>query len=142
MIPGRPCVVALAVLAVLAVTPVAGCGGDGVSRAPTTASTTSAGSAPPASPPIEPATTSTAPVTTVAPEDVPAAESPDGLGDDPGLDRLAEQCAARQFASCDTLFFTSPPDSDYEAYGDSCGGRNEPGPLCVDLYGRGTGPDE
>ena len=33
------------------------------------------------------------------------------------------------------LFFASPFDSDYEAFGDSCGNRNEPAGSCVELYG-------
>lgn len=89
----------------------------------------------------ESSTTSEAPSTTVAPEDVPdPAPAPAAdLGQDPELDRLAEECAAGRFAACDTLFFNSAQESEYEAYGDSCGGRNVPPSeeLCTTLYGRG-----
>ena len=70
-------------------------------------------------------------------DDVPEPTSPDGLGDDPELDALAQDCFDGDFSACDQLFFESPADSDYEAYGDSCGGRNEPGGLCVNIYGDG-----
>lgn len=69
--------------------------------------------------------------------DVPDPRSPDGLGDDPQLDGLAQDCFDGDFSACDQLFFESPVDSDYEAYGDSCGGRNEPAGLCVNIYGQG-----
>lgn len=75
--------------------------------------------------------------TTAAPDDVPEAEEPGDLGDDAALDALAQDCFDGDFGACDQLFFDSPADSDYEAYGDSCGGRNEPGGLCTTLYGQG-----
>ena len=75
--------------------------------------------------------------TTATPGDVPEPTSPVGLGDDPHLEALAQDCFDGDFASCDQLFFESPVDSDYEAYGDSCGGRNEPAGLCVNIYGEG-----
>ena len=130
----RPLAVALAALVLLG-----GCGDDdGGGLAAESVSTTTVRPRP-----DERATTSTtagAPATTVAPEDVPDPQPPPDLGEDAALDRLAQECAAGQFSSCDTLFFTSPPDSNYEAYGDSCGGRNEPGNLCVDIYGQGSEP--
>ena len=75
--------------------------------------------------------------TTAASGDVPEAQEPGDLGDDAELDALAQDCFEGDFGACDQLFFDSPIDSDYEAYGDSCGGRNEPGGLCVTLYGQG-----
>lgn len=75
--------------------------------------------------------------TTAASGDVPPAEEPGDLGDDPELDALAQDCFDGDFGACDQLFFDSPVDSDYEAYGDSCGGRNEPAGLCVNIYGPG-----
>lgn len=75
--------------------------------------------------------------TTAAAGDVPEAADPGDLGDDAALDALAQDCFDGDFGACDQLFFDSPVDSDYEAYGDSCGGRNEPGGLCVNLYGPG-----
>lgn len=50
-------------------------------------------------------------------------EEPDGLGDDAALDALAEECYDGDMAACDELFTESPLDSEYEAYGDSCAGR-------------------
>lgn len=75
--------------------------------------------------------------TSVGPGDVPAAEAPGDLGDDDELDALAEDCFDGDFSACDRLFFESDVDSAYEAYGDSCGGRNDPAGLCVAIYGRG-----
>jgi hypothetical protein len=122
-------------LAVVFVLVVAGCGDDDVDPF--------AGESPSSviSVPAEATTTtsSTTPPTTVAPEDVPEPTEPGDLGDDQALDRLARACAEGRFPSCDTLFFDSPPESEYEAYGDTCGGRNEPGDLCTTIYGRGAG---
>ena len=75
--------------------------------------------------------------TSVAGGEVPDAEAPGDLGDDAQLDALAQDCFDGDFGACDQLFFDSPAESDYEAYGDSCGGRNEPGGLCVNIYGPG-----
>ena len=52
---------------------------------------------------------------------------PEDLGDDPDLDALAQSCFEGDLVACDHLFLQSPVDSDYEAYGDTCGGRQEPG---------------
>jgi hypothetical protein len=35
---------------------------------------------------------------------------------------------------CDLLFEASPEGSDYEAFGDSCGERNEPAGWCREVY--------
>lgn len=75
--------------------------------------------------------------TSAAVGDVPDPQEPGDLGDDAELDALAQDCFDGDFGACDQLFFDSPVDSDYEAYGDSCGGRNEPAGLCVNLYGPG-----
>ena len=62
-------------------------------------------------------------------------------GDVASLDALWEGCeagaggAASWAADCDLLFVLAPVDSDYEAFGDSCGGRNEPSDWCEELYG-------
>jgi hypothetical protein len=53
---------------------------------------------------------------------VPAA----GLGDDPGLDGYATRCHDGLFSACDDLYELSPPMSDYEHYGMTCGGRVKP----------------
>ncbi|MDE0572648.1 hypothetical protein ON058_04375 [Demequina sp. B12] len=49
-----------------------------------------------------------------------------GYGDDAYLDGLYEQCAAGDDAACDTLFTDSPIGSDYESFGEECGGRGLP----------------
>ena len=44
-------------------------------------------------------------------------------GPDPVLDAYAQGCFEGDYQACDDLFFESPPLSDYEQYGGSCGGR-------------------
>jgi hypothetical protein len=51
----------------------------------------------------------------------------DTYGDDPELDALWDACADGDDGACDELFQVSPIDSGYEAFGDSCGGRQEVG---------------
>lgn len=55
------------------------------------------------------------------------ATPPDGLGDDPALDSLANECYRGDMVACDELFRVSPFRSAYEEYGDTCAGRQEPG---------------
>jgi hypothetical protein len=55
-------------------------------------------------------------------------------GDSAYLDGLWSRCDFGDFAACDELFLESPVGSRYEAFGDSCGERNEPGGYCEDLY--------
>ncbi len=58
-------------------------------------------------------------------------------GDVPELDALWEGCASGRgdwTLACDTLFEVAPLDSEYEAFGDTCGDRNEPSGWCEDLY--------
>lgn len=83
------------------------------------------------------ADTPDAPDTSAGDGDAPVAEPPGDLGDDDELNALADDCFAGDFSACDRLFFESDVDSAYEAYGDSCGGRNEPAGLCVTIYGPG-----
>lgn len=85
------------------------------------------------------ATTTTTEAPTPTTLDLAATEptAPGDLGEDDELDALAEECFDGDVAACDQLFFESPAGSDYEAYGDSCGGRNEPAGLCVNIYGDG-----
>jgi len=64
---------------------------------------------------------------------------PDGLGDDGALDALAEQCYSGELRSCDLLFLSSPVGSDYEAYGDTCAGRQEAGTGRYCALGREPG---
>jgi hypothetical protein len=59
-------------------------------------------------------------VPTMAPSD------PAGLGDDPGMDGYAQRCHDGTMSACDDLYQVSPPMSDYEHYGMTCGGRVKP----------------
>ena len=58
------------------------------------------------------------------------------FGDDALLDSLWISCAAGDFAACDQLYFDSPSDSDYEFFGDTCGGLQPAGSgaLCDDTF--------
>ncbi|WP_324649265.1 hypothetical protein [Georgenia sp. H159] len=47
-------------------------------------------------------------------------------GDDPRLDGLWDACADGDGQACDTLYMESPAGSEYEEFGDTCGGRYEP----------------
>ncbi|CAN5730433.1 hypothetical protein BH24ACT3_BH24ACT3_07650 [soil metagenome] len=70
--------------------------------------------------------------------DIPRAERPGRLGDDPELDELAQECFRGDLASCDRLYLSTDIGSDYEAYGSTCGGRNEEvDGGCVDRYEAG-----
>jgi hypothetical protein len=51
-------------------------------------------------------------------------------GDDPVLDALWDACAAEDLQACDDLYFDSPSGSEYETFGDTCGGRTDGGSLC------------
>jgi hypothetical protein len=66
--------------------------------------------------------------------------SVDAYGSDPGLDDLWDACEAGGMQACDDLYRYSPIGSVYEAYGDSCGERNEPAGWCIDIYARAPGP--
>jgi hypothetical protein len=44
-------------------------------------------------------------------------------GDDPVLDALWDKCDGGDMVACDELFWTSPVDSEYETFGNTCGGR-------------------
>jgi hypothetical protein len=47
-------------------------------------------------------------------------------GDDPDLDVLWDACAAGDGAACDDLYVESPFGSEYEEFGETCGGRGLP----------------
>jgi len=71
------------------------------------------------------------------PSVVPDPQPPDGLGDDPEFDRLAQSCFEGDFGACDDLYRQSEIDSAYEVYGETCGGRVSqaiPG-ECEETYG-------
>ncbi|HEY0126673.1 MAG TPA: hypothetical protein VGB58_06025 [Blastococcus sp.] len=49
------------------------------------------------------------------------------------MDAYAQDCFDGDMAACDSLFLESEVDSMYEAYGDTCAGRQPPGTgtLCT-----------
>jgi hypothetical protein len=53
------------------------------------------------------------------------AVTPDGLGDDPYLDELAQGCYQGDMASCDDLYEQAELDSLYALYGGTCAGRQD-----------------
>ncbi len=77
--------------------------------------------------------------TTETPPTSTAPADPDALGTDPTLDPLATACHDGDMVTCDELYFASPADSPYEAYGNTCGQRTTLDEYCVDIY---PPPDE
>jgi hypothetical protein len=65
----------------------------------------------------------TIPETTNPDQIPPPTQEPDGLGTDPALDQLAQECYDAEMQSCDDLYQQAPAGSEYEAYGDTCAGR-------------------
>ena len=51
-------------------------------------------------------------------------------GSDPLLDLLWDDCAAGDMGACDELYRQAPLDSEYEEFGDTCGGTTEGGTWC------------
>jgi hypothetical protein len=68
--------------------------------------------------------------------EVPDPERPVDLGDDPLLDRLADECFDGDISSCDDLYRESFLGSEYEKYGATCGERTRRGQGggCTALY--------
>lgn len=50
-------------------------------------------------------------------------------GDDPELDALWDKCEDGDGEACDDLYFNSPFGSEYEEFGDTCGGRRPAGTV-------------
>jgi hypothetical protein len=61
--------------------------------------------------------------TSESPAIPPATADPEGLGEDPVMDRYARDCYDGDMEACDTLFRESERDSEYETYGGTCAGR-------------------
>jgi len=61
--------------------------------------------------------------------DIPPGTPPDGLGDDPVMNALAQSCFEGVWTACDDLYFGTDIDSPYRTYGDTCGGRLGPEEL-------------
>ena len=57
----------------------------------------------------------------------PAGRTPDGLGTDSTLDRLAQSCYDGAMKDCDQLFKQAPAGSAYQHYGDTCADRQPVG---------------
>lgn len=64
------------------------------------------------------------------------AQAPTGLGTDPTFDRYAHDCYRGVMRACDVLYAVSATGSRYEAYADTCAGRQPPGTdvYCVDSF--------
>jgi len=102
--------------------------GDGdantASSVDTTAPTTSAAESSSAEPTTETSSPETTTEGSTGGGDLPAPGAPpDGLGDDPALSALAQECYDGSMESCDSLFFAAPSDSEYETYGSTCARR-------------------
>lgn len=67
----------------------------------------------------------------------------DGVGEGSAerLFQLRASCDGGDMQACDDLYLESPFNSDDEAFGDTCGGRNEPGGWCVDIHGPTAPPN-
>jgi hypothetical protein len=50
-------------------------------------------------------------------------DGPQGYGDDAELDALYDSCAGGDGQACDDLYYQSPFGSEYEDFGNTCGGR-------------------
>ncbi len=81
-------------------------------------------------PPVSTTTTTEDPGSALpAPEDSPA------WSGEPALYLLGQQCFEGALEACDSLYFDSPVDSADEAYGSTCGQRNdEVNGFCVERY--------
>lgn len=66
----------------------------------------------------------------------PATLTPDALGADGQLDDLAASCYGGAMQACDDLYGQAPAGSAYEAYGDSCAGRQPQGSqqFCTNVF--------
>lgn len=69
-----------------------------------------------------------------------APEQPiDAYGSDATLDGLWDACDAGDAAACDELYLRSPIGSEYEDFGETCGGRSESvTELCEDQFAEPT----
>ena len=60
--------------------------------------------------------------------------TPANFGDSAALDRLYRRCEAGDMQACDDLYDQTEPGTEYNTFGDTCGGRNEPSTYCTILY--------
>lgn len=54
---------------------------------------------------------------------IPGGRPPTGVGGDPELDVLAQECFRARLSSCDELYASSDRGTSYETYAQTCGGR-------------------
>ncbi|WP_229023186.1 DUF2510 domain-containing protein [Actinomarinicola tropica] len=66
------------------------------------------------------------------PDDI-ASEEGETYGDNPTLDALWDACEGGDGQACDDLYFQSPLGSEYEEFGDTCGGRFEAGEVLCSM---------
>jgi hypothetical protein len=68
--------------------------------------------------------------------DLPDGQQPGDLGGDDDLDAVADVCFEGDMVGCDILYSLSDAGSDYEAYGDTCAGRQDAGTgdLCTNAF--------
>jgi hypothetical protein len=69
----------------------------------------------------------------------PATVTPDGLGDEPVLEQLAQECYDGNMVSCDDLYQETKDDESYAAYteyADTCAGRQASGTseFCSNVF--------
>jgi hypothetical protein len=84
-------------------------------------------------------TSSSTASSTGAEEIPPATVTPDGLGDDPLFDQLAQECHDGHMRSCDDLYEQTKNDESYAAYteyADTCAGRQASGTrqFCSNVF--------
>lgn len=80
-------------------------------------------------------TSANEPASTSAEEPSEGLESdsePYSYGDDPALDELWDACDAGDGNACDELYSRAPSGSEYEQFGDTCGGRASGGTSCAE----------
>lgn len=58
--------------------------------------------------------------------------APTDRGGDPRLDAMWSDCSAGDMEACDTLYRESPIGSDYERFGETCGGTTDGSTWCSD----------
>ncbi len=60
-------------------------------------------------------------------------------GDNEQLDALWDDCAAGDGDACEELYQVSPPDTEYEAFGGTCGGVTDGSVACTEALDPSTG---
>lgn len=58
------------------------------------------------------------------------------------FDALQAACSAENWAACDELYRQTPSGSEYETFGDTCGGRTDGTEPCISVLGDGVDPGD